>query len=378
MSYTGPIVDVDVHHRWKKEGDVTQYLPKRWRDYISSGPSPLPISVPGLSHTALFQNSARMPMAYPADGGPAGSDYGVLREQLLDRYRYFRAVLTHDLGDFGSHLNPGFAAALCCALNDWNIDYWLGLDERLRGLVAIPNGLPAEAAAEIRRVGAHPGMAAVLMVGNPLGRPYGDPVYHPIYDAAAEMNLNISIHASGLFYPNGQVGVANPQPGAGFLTHAQRSQQAEHYISSLIVNGVFEKYPTLKFLIKEYGVAWLPSLIWRLDGAYKWLRAESAWVTRLPSEYIAGHIKLSTQPIEVSSSDKSALPALLGTIGGMENLLCFSTDYPHITFDDPLYLARQLPASWHRKVFCDNACEIYGWTPPSDVEYKRVAALAAS
>jgi predicted TIM-barrel fold metal-dependent hydrolase len=45
----------------------------------------------------------------------------------------------------------------------------------------------------------------------------------------------------------------------------------------------------------------------------------------------------------------------------MEDMLCFSTDYPHLTFDDPNYIARLLPAEWHSKIFFDNAVDFFGW-----------------
>ena len=365
--YKGPIVDTDVHHRWKNESEVRSYLPKRWQDFVTADPHNVLSLYPAYSTLGtMFKNKGRMARSYPTDGTDAGSDYGMLKAQLLDRFPYYRAILTHDVGDFGSHLNQEFAQALCRAVNDWNIDKWLSLDERLYSVIAIPNAVPENSAAEIRRLGKHDRMVGVLMVGNPLGRPYGDPLYHPIYEAAAEMGLCVTIHPSVYFHPSDALGItAGP---AGNVTHnnSQRSQQAMHYISSFIVNGVFEKYPDLHVLIKEYGVAWLPSLMWRLDENYELFRLESSWVKKRPSDYIRGHVKLSTQPIEVSPENSEGLTTLLEAIDGMDELLCFSSDYPHITYDDPTYVARQLPAAWLRKVFCDNACKVYGWDSPGD------------
>lgn len=364
--YRGPIVDVDVHHWWKNDSEIIRYLPKRWREYVDADPHSRLALLPSFSsHGRLLKSGAMMARSFPEDGSPPGSDYEMLRDQLLDPFNYFRAILTHNLGDFGSHSNPHLAQALCRAANDWNIDTWLTRDDRFYSLVAIPNAVPEHAAEEIRRVGSHPRMVAVLLVGNPLGRPYGDPVYHPIYEAAAEMGLSIAIHASPNFYPMNSLAVTGGPADTIIHANSQRSQQAMHFITSFITHGVFEKYPGLHLLIKEYGIAWLPSVVWRLDQAYDLLRLESPWVRRAPSEYIHDHIKLSTQPIEVSTEDQHALATLLGTVDGIEDLLCFSSDYPHITYDDPTYVARQLPASWHYKVMCANACGIYGFQPPA-------------
>lgn len=364
--YDGPIIDLDVHHRPRQDSEVIEYLPQRWRDLMTANPhAVMPIEPPSTTGAATLSNLGRRADAFPDEGGLPGSSYELLREQLLDRHGYCRAVLTHDVGDFACHLNPYLAQAICGAANDWNIERWLPLDERLVGLVVAPLGMPDAAAAEIRRVGGHEKMVGVLLAGSPLGRPFGDPVYHPVYEAAAEMGLALSIHPAGSDRPNVSMR-ATPAPFLTVIEFASlQSQQAQHHISSFIVHGVFEKFPSLHLVVKEYGIAWLPSLIWRLDQYYDMLRLESPWVKKRPSEYIHEFVKLATQPIETSPDSASGLAEILQTVDGMEDILCYSSDYPHITFDDPDYVARQLPNGWERKVFCDNACSAYGWKPPA-------------
>ena len=128
-------------------------------------------------------------------------------------------------------------------------------------------------------------------------------------------------------------------------------------------------------IIVEFGVAWLPGLLWRLDSEYDLLRLESPWVKRLPSEYVREHIKLSTQPIEVGA-DRQATARLLATYDGIEDLLCFSTDYPHGSMDAPDYIGGLLPSAWHSKVFCENACAAFGW-PRASAACSRVIDVAA-
>jgi hypothetical protein len=127
------------------------------------------------------------------------------------------------------------------------------------------------------------------------------------------------------------------------------------HVASVIAHGVFEKWPNMKFIIIECGIAWLPGLLWRLDANYKALRKETPWVKRLPSEYARDHIRLTTQPLE--QPKKTAwLHNLLEAIDG-EEVLMYASDYPHWDFDDPTQI--NIPKGWRDKVFWKNALEVY-------------------
>lgn len=354
MAYNGPVIDVDVHHGPSDWSVVSEYLPEVWRSY-------LPFYPPGSGIGAMNEHDSRRADSFPEDGSYPGTSYELTSRQLLDPHHYHRCVLTHDVGPYAAHLNHYFMRDVCRAVNDWNLDTWLSIDDaRLCSLIVVPTGMPEDAAAEIRRVAGNEKMVGVLLAANPLGRPLGDPVYHPIYEAAAESELPVIIHP-GIDRPNVTIHHVGGPSTTVISFGAQISQQAHHYIASFLVHGVFEKYPRLNVLVEEYGIAWLPWLLWRLDAEFERLRRESPWVKRWPSEYVRDHIKLSTQPLE----DVNAVGDLadhLKVMDGIENLLCFSTDYPHNTMDDPKYAARVFPTSWHEKVFVTNACDLFGWS----------------
>jgi predicted TIM-barrel fold metal-dependent hydrolase len=355
-AYRGPIVDIDVHHRPKDWSEVQAYLPMEWQDY-------LPINPPDIGIGAMNDHDSRIADSFPDDGTYPGSDYEVTKKQLLDPNRYYKYVLTHDVGAFPAHSNQYFMSEVCRAVNDLNVDTWLSIDDhRLYSVIVVPTALPEEAPREIRRLADHPKLVAVLLAANPFGRPLGDPIYHPIYEAAAEHRLPITIHP-GIDRPNTSVQLVGGPVTTVISFGSQITQQAHHYISSMIVHGVFEKYPDTRVLVEEYGIAWLPWLMWRLDEQYGRLREESPWVKKWPSEYIRKHIKLSTQPIE-DVAKTSDLAELLQMVDGIEDLLCFSSDYPHHTMDDPSYAARVFPKSWHHKIFLENACRTYNWDLP--------------
>ena len=45
-----------------------------------------------------------------------------------------------------------------------------------------------------------------------------------------------------------------------------------------------------------------------------------------------------------------------------QEMICFSSDYPHWDGDEREHVEKQLPASWHERVFRENAREFFGWS----------------
>lgn len=136
------------------------------------------------------------------------------------------------------------------------------------------------------------------------------------------------------------------------------AQIFQSQVISLIVEGVFDKFPELRVALIESGVTWLPSLMWRLDKEWKGLRREVPWVKRLPSQYIRDHIRLTTQPLD-APPDLQHVQQIIEQLGSDE-LLMFATDYPHWHFDAPgEAFPAGLPASLERKIKFENARAFY-------------------
>jgi len=360
MSYTGPCIDADVHHDWTSETELHSYLSKEWQEYVAR---------PGRTKLRIRPST----MAYPHTGGTnkridtipsngrAGSDYDLMKSQLLDRYNVQQAILTYSIGHNPGLPNLYLATEVCRAANDWCIDVWLsGRDSRFYSGILVPTQVPEEAAREVRRVGRHPRMKQVLLVANGLGKPFGHPAYHPIYEAAADMGLPVAIHIAGELSATGAHYAAGGVPASRFEAHTVGVQPMQHHLVSLLTHGVFEKWPELKVVMIENGVAWLPWLLWNLDQAYPTWRLETPWLRRRPSDYVRERVRFTTQPLEMPER-KEQLVELMEAFGGMDELLLFATDYPHWDADDPQYIARRLPESWLPKVFYENARRFYGF-----------------
>ena len=121
--------------------------------------------------------------------------------------------------------------------------------------------------------------------------------------------------------------------------HSQCQQTA---LASIVLEGVFERYPKLKMVMIEAGFGWAPSLSWRLDKSFERLHSEVPHLKRKPSEYIRDHIYWTTQPME----DPERRDHLFDVIDwiGWDKLL-FATDYPHWDFDEPSRVLPQASAT---------------------------------
>ena len=356
-SYTGLVIDSDVHHTWPNPDVIMDYLPEGRQEYrrgMRGGKALFP-------GTGEFQNPYDRHRGdfFPEDGSTAGSSYELLREQLLDPFGITYAVLTHDDATFGLSgvRNPYFGQELMCAANDYTVDQWLGRDPRVLGSLILNTQVPQWAADEVRRLGNNPQMCQILIAGMSIDKPLGHPIYHPIYEAAVEMGLPLSVHVGG------GAGGMNPEMAAGGKislyaeVHTLWLEFMATTLGSFIWHGVFEKFPELKLGLIEGGAAWIAPFLWKLDADYRSLRREVPWLKRLPSEYFRDHVRVSTQPIEYSRKREETIEVFRAMDG--ENVLMFSSDYPHWDADEPGYVASRFPADWHSGIFYQNARDFY-------------------
>jgi uncharacterized protein len=341
------LIDADVHNEF---GDLTDYLPRVWHDHwrrIGTGA--------GAVHEGNPRGVLRRD-AVPPDGGLPASDPAFLVADHLDRYDIDYAILT---GPGVVPLGPDadYSNALARAYNDCLLEVWLPVTPRFRGSVTVNANDPDAAAAEIRRVGSHPGMVQVMMAGASRA-PYGQRQYHPIYAAAAELGLPVAIHpgaeGAGTAWPPTPVGY----PSRYMEWHNVLPLTFMAQVNSLVCEGVFERFPALRFVCIEGGLGWLPHLMWRMDKNYKALRDTTPWLRRLPSEYIVDHVRLTTQPTE-EPADGNHLAQLLSMMRA-ERTVLFSSDYPHWDNDDPRRILRRVDPSVRARILGDTAAELYG------------------
>jgi predicted TIM-barrel fold metal-dependent hydrolase len=351
-SFEFKIIDCDVHNELPSPKVLLPYLPEQWKKRVLDHGL-------GLSHNIYPQplGSVSRKDSVPPGGGVEGSDPAFLRKQLIEPYNMEYVILGgNDIQNISITPDPDYTAALASAYNDYLIAEWLPLDHAFKGAINVSTMDPAYAAKEIDRVGSHPDMVQVRFASAsrfPLGQRY----YHPIYEAAARNGLPIAIH------PGSEGGgISNPPTAAGhpnryFEWHTCLTQNFMAQLVSLIAEGVFEKFPSLKFVLTEGGVSWLPHLMWRMDKNYKAFRSTVPWLKKMPSQYIREHCYLTTQPIEEPDNYKDLISIF--DIIDAENILLFSSDYPHWDSDAPTHILRGLSKEAKHKIFYENSKTLF-------------------
>src|SRR6266545_1878706 len=94
-TYTGPIVDCDVHHSWPSQEVMMPYLSPAWREYVRGQGHGRLLPVYEPSSFPISHNTTRED-TWPDSGVRPGSDYDTMRRQLLDPLNIYKAVLTFD------------------------------------------------------------------------------------------------------------------------------------------------------------------------------------------------------------------------------------------------------------------------------------------
>ena len=338
-----PMIDCDIHPFATEEIPLAPHIPEDFRQAVAQGQA----SAPGHGYRNPFGVNRR-------DMPPI--DAKVWAKEHLDKHGIIYGVLQPPGLSIGLTQNIDVGCAMARAWNDWQIQNWLEVDSRYLGSICVNMNDPAQAAAEVRRVGGHPQMVQVVVTGESTHL-YGYRSYYPVYEACAELGLAFAMHpgSEGSRTPVTPVGM----PSSYFEWHSMIPLTFMAHCASFICEGVFELFPSLKVLLVEGGFGWLPHVMWRMDKDFKSLRATTPWLKRLPSEYIIDHIRVTTQPIEEPESSAQLLQ--LFDMMHAEKTLCFASDFPHWDFDNPRRVfPPRMDQELKERIFYRNAAEIYG------------------
>jgi uncharacterized protein len=348
------IYDCDIHPMLKTSDGLLQYFEPRWRQHAIHymeflrtpflGPTPYPKASPALSRRD----------AWPPAGGPPGSDLSFMQEQHLTANGIECGILQPLFPNASKQRNDEFAAAACRAVNLWQRSEWTSQERRLKASIVVPQEYAEASVIEIEKWKDESDFAQILLSPK-ANEPLGYRRYWPIYEAAQRHDIPLGIHVGGV---SGRPSSAAGHSSFYIEEHHSQVQAMQALAASLVVEGVLERFPKLKVIFIESGVAWVPAMAWRLDSLWTQFKDEVPHLKRPPSEYIRDHFWFTTQP-----ADEPEKPEHLRQVFdwiGWDKIL-FASDYPHWDYDDPRYAIKcGMSKSERAMVFRDNARKVFG------------------
>ncbi len=296
----------------------------------------------------------------PGADASLASDPNTVQERYLDPHGVDRAILTGTIFSLNVQPNLDLASAIARAVNDWTLETWVRPSDRFKGSILVAAQDAVQAVAEIDRLGDDPGMVQVL-IGSASESPLGRRHYHPIYEACVRHNLPLALQiggeGAGMSPPASAVG--HPDTTFGWYSGLPQSYMA--HVISMISEGVFARFPTLKVVLYEGAIFWLPHVMWRFDKNWKAQRSETPWVTEPPSHYIRRHFYSTSYPLELAPN-RETLHRALDMIDANRTLL-FGSAYPDWDDGDPFAMVEDVPADLKTRVMAETAIEVGARTP---------------
>jgi predicted TIM-barrel fold metal-dependent hydrolase len=272
---------------------------------------------------------------------------------------------------FGSGLrstgdvDPVLVMAGARAHNRWVSEFVQHTPERRAAVAIIPVLHDIPAAVELIEWAAEHDLRGGIMIPTKwMPRPsYNDPIYDPIWSAAAAADLPVHTH-SGVGPDENDYGFT---PGLISIYTTEAYWWAARPLWVLILGGVFERHPTLKYVCAENGAWWVPDIIDRMDS--KWL-GDHATRKFGPSAFRA---ELSMKPSDYFHRNCFMAASVMGDIEverrhriGLDNLM-WGSDYPHPEGSWPHTRGwlrdrfHDVPVEDARKILGTNALKVYNF-----------------
>jgi predicted TIM-barrel fold metal-dependent hydrolase len=355
-----PIIDVDSHHyeteRFKEiidyiEDPVLRHLAKSG---MQSGRGNMFITQPG------SQDMAGRVTRYPlrqTETTPPGADRNVtLTTRWMDATGIDIAMLfPTPMLQLGLHPQQEVEVNMAFAYNRWLCERVLAVEPRIKSMLYLPFNDPEACFRMVKEFGGKPGVNG-FMVTTVRYKPVHDNAYMKTYRAIEELGVPLAFHA-GYNWGDRNYETANKfivVHALGFTFYNIVN------ICNWVVNGLNERFPKLKVMWLESGLAWLPFVMQRLDNEYMMRSSECPALKKKPSEYITDMF-YGCQPMELTANSEMLEPTF--KFIKADTQLLYASDYPHWDFDLPsvIYDLPFLDEKQKRQIMGGNAMKLFGF-----------------
>jgi hypothetical protein len=217
------------------------------------------------------------------------------------------------------HYITGDAAAqtaLCKSYNRWLADRCAQTGGRLRWVAVLPT-LDIEAAVDELWWTSGKGACGVFKLATEYGRKVTDRYFYPIYEAAQSLNFPICIHTGGADSPVGIGGGGDTDQGVVGAANVLNA------FGAIVISGLAQRFPTLRFGFIEAGASWIPYVLDRLRAR----RERMAWAFPDPKYSRERETLFQQNRLYVTCQTVEDVPYLLQL--GTEDHLMIGTDFSH-------------------------------------------------
>lgn len=361
------IVDSDAHH----------YETESWMDVISY------IEDPVIRHEALGgvtrvtgqtpllpgqlgnQDLAGRVMRYGMRHLEEWRDEGDQRDTvIIDRAMRmmgidYQIVFPTPMLNLGLHPVPAVEVAVARAYARWMSDHLLADNDHIKAMLYLPFSDPDACVRIVEELGDLPGVVG-FMVTSVRYKPVWHNDYMRLYGAIEETGKPLGFHAAFNWVGDRMFEQLNRFIAVHALAFSFFNVV---HLTNWVVNGLPERFPDLKVIWIESGLAWVPFVMQRLDHEYVLRSSECPQLQRKPSEYIRDMF-FTTQPLEVPD-DPDVLAMTFEQVNAREQLL-YASDYPHWDFDVParIYDLPFLDEESKRAILGANAARVFGLQDP--------------
>jgi len=335
------IVDVDAHHvefdSWHEILDQLENPVLRHNAKVMTEDWPNARRLAFSNHTAglTFQDVfGRIPhqaaLAEHVEPSDEHRDLTLIRRAMDSLGIKMQVVFPQPMLEMGLHPEPDIVTAMTFAYNRWFTRTILPGEKRIRTLLCLPFHDADASLKTIQEFGETPGVVGFMVTSQRHTGVHRN-VYMRIYRELEERGLPLAFHA-GPSWGDSMTTTMNRFLAVHSMSFVTCNMT---HMTNWIVNGLPERFPKLKLIWIESGLAWVPFMMQRLDHEYLMRQSDAPLLRRLPSEYIA-EMYFTSQPLEVT------MPHLLeATCKAMhaETQLMYSSDWPHWDFDVPARIA---------------------------------------
>jgi predicted TIM-barrel fold metal-dependent hydrolase len=251
------------------------------------------------------------------------------------------------------------------AYNDWIAEFSAYDPARLTGVGSVPTTGVGDAVAELERCAGDLRLRTVALESYPSGVPdQPEPGDDRFWAKAEELGIPVAEHAGFTIPPNAGTmatrGAGGGEAAANARAVAMAAGSFPTVLGKLILSGVFDRFPALRFVGVEVNIGWIPYYLEQFDARFRaGCRDLPVRLEMLPSEYFRRNVwsTFITDPVGVECR----------YLIGVDNIM-WSSDFPHSVsswpIDVELGLAQleqaSVPQGERERIMWRTCADLYG------------------